>query len=232
MKIRQFRYSADNLGYVLFGRTQALAIDGGAVEKIMTFTKKKGLSLKFVTNTHGHPDHTAGTRELLDRSGAVYLDHRKVCQEGGFELDQERIAVIHTPGHTDDSVSFFAGGALITGDTLFNGTVGNCFSGDLYGFFCSIKALLRFPGDTMVYAGHDYVKASMAFARSVEPDNADIDGYLDRYDPHHVRSTLADELRVNPYLRFNEAPLIDVLKGKGAAVITEYDRWKGVMALE
>jgi len=232
MEVRQFRYSADNLGYVLFGNTQALAIDGGAVERILDFLGKKGLVLKFVANTHGHPDHITGTRELLNRSDAVYLDHRKLRDEGGFTLDNEMIEVIHTPGHTDDSITFSTGRALITGDTLFNGTVGNCFSGDLKGFYRSVKALVRFPGETVVYAGHDYVEASMAFARSVEPGNADIDGYLDRYDPYHVRSTLAVERKVNPYLRFNEASMIDILKRKGLAVDTEYDRWKGVMTLE
>ncbi len=53
----------------------------------------------------------------------------------------------------------------------------------------------------MIYAGHDYVEASMQFARRLEPENPDIGPYLAKYDPRHVFSTLADEKKVNPYLQ-------------------------------
>ena len=49
---------------------------------------------------------------------------------------------------------------------------------------------------------------------------------------HHIYSTLADELEVNPYLRFNAEPIIALLKKRGFPVATEYERWLGVMSLE
>jgi len=232
MQIKQFRYAADNFGYLVFGQTEALAVDGGAVAEMLTFLEKEKRVLKYVTHTHSHPDHTTGTGELTDRSGAAYVDHRKLIDTERIEVDGVAVDVLHTPGHTDDSVTFSVGGALITGDTLFNGTVGNCFSGNLDGFYHSIRTLVRFPADTVVYAGHDYVKEAMAFARSVEPGNRAIERFLATYDPGHVFSTLADEMAVNPYLRFNESPVIEVLKGKGLAVDTEIDRWRSVMTLE
>ncbi len=48
MKIRQFRYSSDNLGYVIYGEKSAVAIDGGAVEAILKFLDKNRLQLEFV----------------------------------------------------------------------------------------------------------------------------------------------------------------------------------------
>ena len=60
MDIRQFRYFSDNLGYVVFHDGQAAAIDGGATGRILDFIRTAGLELKFVTNTHGHGDHTPG----------------------------------------------------------------------------------------------------------------------------------------------------------------------------
>ena len=165
LKIKQFRYSSDNLGYLLYSGKSALAIDGGAVEKMLTFAGDNGFKIEYVTNTHSHPDHTMGLKSLLAKSGALYLDHNALSAKGFIGLDGEKIKAYHTPGHTGDSVSFHAGNFLVTGDTLFNGTVGNCFSGDLFAFYNSIKKLLSFPMNTFVYAGHDYVEYSMSFAR-------------------------------------------------------------------
>jgi hydroxyacylglutathione hydrolase len=139
--------------------------------------------------------------------------------------------VYHTPGHTGDSVTFHAGNFLVTGDTLFNGTVGNCFSGDLSAFYNSVKKLISFPEDTVIYAGHDYVEYSMSFARLIEPGNVDIDIFLKKYNPEEVSSTIGDELKVNPYVRFNDSKMISVLKGKGLPVSTEFERWESLMSL-
>ncbi len=231
MKIKQFRYSSDNLGYLLYAEKTAIAIDGGAVDQIFSFAGQNGLKIEYVTNTHSHPDHTMGLKSLLTKTGAVYLDHNLLPAKGFIGLDGEKIDVYHTPGHTDDSVTFHAGNFLITGDTLFNGTVGNCFSGDLFAFYNSIKMLIAFPKDTIVYAGHDYVEYSMTFAGIVEPGNGDINIFLKKYNPALVRSTLEDELKVNPYLRFNDSKMISVLKAKGLPVSTEFERWESLMGL-
>ncbi len=232
MKIAQFRYSADNLAYLIYGDRNALAIDGGAVADILSFATEQGLTLAYATNTHGHADHTVGTADLAKRAGAARLDHQGLAREGKIDLDGERIEVFSTPGHTDDAVCFYTGEALIAGDTLFNGTVGNPFSGDLDVFYRSIQRILALPDNTIVYAGHDYVRQSLAFARYLEPDNPDIDAYLAAYDPTHVRSTLAWEKRVNPYLRWNAPAIVDLLRRQGYDVETEIDRWRSLMAVE
>ena len=231
MNIKQFRYSSDNLGYLLYAEKSAIAIDGGAVDQILSFAGQNSLQIEYVTNTHSHPDHTMGLKSLLGRSGAVYLDHNTLPAKGFIELAGEKIDVYLSPGHTGDSVTFRAGNFLVTGDTLFNGTVGNCFSGDLFAFYNSIVRLISFPKDTVVYAGHDYVEYSMSFARLVEPGNRDIDIFLKKYNPEHVFSMLEDELKVNPYLRFNDSKMISVLKEKGLPVSTEFERWESLMSL-
>ena len=232
MKTRQFRYSADNFGYLVHGQQFALAIDGGATRAMLAYLKAQNLELKIVTNTHGHADHTSGNRGLLAATGADYIDHRQWSDKKSLVLENENIDVISTPGHTADSVCFLAGPALIAGDTLFNGTVGNCFSGDLNAFFRSIKKLLELPDRTVVYAGHDYVKASMIFARSLEPGNPAIDRFLEAYDPGHVFSTLQEERRINPYLKFNDPAIAAVLERRGLPVETELERWQSLMSLE
>ncbi|MCX5829042.1 MAG: MBL fold metallo-hydrolase [Deltaproteobacteria bacterium] len=231
LHLEQFR-CGDNLAYMLYGKKGAVAIDGVAWEEMLRFLDKQGLSLTYVTNTHGHFDHTVGNEPLLRHSRALYLDHNEFPDGVAIEIEGEAIRVYRTPGHTADSVCFHAGGILITGDTLFNGTVGNCFSGDLRAFFRSIKRLMALPGDTLIYAGHDYGRDSVALAKQLEPDNPDIDQFRQAYDPGHVYSTLAEELKINPYLRFNAPAIIALLKEHDLPCATEEERWLSLMSIE
>lgn len=232
LKVKQFRYGADNLGYLVYGPDNALAVDGGAGEEIIAFLKTHRLTLLYVTNTHDHRDHTCGNETLMAASGALHLSGAELSDGAAVTLDGWKIRVICTPGHTNDSRVFYTGEALIAGDTLFNGTIGNCFSGDLEGFYRSIRKLMTLPDGTIVYAGHDYVRDSMAFARYLEPENAEIDVFLGRYNSSHVFSTLAQEKRINPYLRFNEPGIVDLLANRGLPRETEWERWRSLMGIE
>lgn len=231
MKIEQFRFSTDNLGYLVYSKKSAVAIDGGAPERIVSFAKKKGLEIIIVTNTHSHHDHTPGNQALLKMTQARFLDCGTIRSDHKIQLDDETLQAVPTPGHTTDSISFLADGFMVTGDTLFNGTVGNCFSGDLDAFFYSLKRLISLPPDTMIWAGHDYVAESMQAARQIEPDNTDIDLFLKAYDPAKVVSTVADELKMNPYVRFNAPQMVSRLNVKDMPVNTEKERFKYIMEM-
>lgn len=232
LKVKPFRYGADNLGYLVYEAQSALAVDGGAAAEIVAFLAERHLTLKYVANTHDHQDHTCGNGKLLDATHARLLTGPDLPDGGPIALDGAKVRVIHTPGHTADSRCFLAGKVLIAGDTLFNGTVGNCFSGDLEGFFQSIRKLMALPDETVVYAGHDYVKSSLAFARRLEPENRAIGAFLRRYDAKHVFSTLAEEKRINPYLRFNEPGLVKLLAKLRLPRETEWERWQSLMSIE
>lgn len=232
LRVKQFRYGADNLGYLVFGAASAMAVDGGAAEAILAFLAEHRLNLRHVANTHGHSDHTGGNRTLLASSRARLLAGADFAGDAAIELDGAPIRVIPTPGHTNDSRCFYTGSALIAGDTLFNGTIGNCFSGDLEGFYRSIKRLMELPDGTLVYAGHDYVRDSLAFSRRLEPGNRALDDFARRYDPEHVFSTLADEKRINPYFRFNEPGIVALLEKRDLPRRTEWERWQSLMSIE
>lgn len=231
MQIKQFRYGADNLGYLVYGDKTAMAVDGGAAEKILSFVKDRDLALQYVTNTHSHMDHTTGNRQLLSGANASFLDFDTLVGQKEIRMEDQLIRVFHTPGHTEDSVCFYFDSILISGDTLFNGKVGKCFTGDHKRFLQSIKTLLQLPGDTAVYAGHDYVEEYVGFARSLEPDNAHLDAYLAKYDPDHVWATLDEERRVDPFLRFNDEKITAILKARGLPAETEAQRWESLMSL-
>ena len=232
MKIKQFRYGSDNLAYLVYTQKQALAVDGGAWEEILQFLDHRRLDLAFVVNTHNHFDHTPGNEILLTKTKAAFMAFEDLPDNHAILLDGENLNVFRTPGHSNDSVCYYTGFALISGDTLFNGTIGNCFTGDLRGFYGSIKRLMALPAETLVYAGHDYVRDSLAYAKHLEPSNSDIDRYSEAYDPRHVYSTLAEEMKINPFLRFNEAPIVELLRRKGLPCATEWERWESLMSIE
>jgi hydroxyacylglutathione hydrolase len=231
LQLKQFRYHIDNLGYLVYGKKYAMAVDGGAYGEILSFIKSGGLNLLFVTNTHGHQDHTSGNASLLHESNARLLRYEEI-QNTEIELEGQKLSVYNTPGHTADSLCFHVDNVLITGDTLFNGTIGNCFSGDARGFYQSIKKIMSLSESTVIYAGHDYVEEAMTFARRLEPDNEYIEIFLQKYRAAHVFSRLTEELRVNPYLRFNESSIIELLKRNGLPAKTEWQRWQSLMAID
>ena len=231
MEIKQFRYAADNLAYLVYDETQAIAIDPGAVNDILAFLNEAGIQLKYIVNTHTHPDHMTGNGQLIKETGATYLDMDMVIKQKSLSLPDGSISAHHTPGHSQDSVVYCFDNVLVAGDTLFNGKVGRCFTGDLKGFLTSIKFIMTLPDDTIIYSGHDYVLEYMETAKTIEPDNKAVEEFISRYDPAHVYSTLADEYRINPTLRFNTKELIDILKERGLPVATEYDRWQSVMSI-
>jgi hydroxyacylglutathione hydrolase len=218
----------DNLGYLVCSGKWAAAIDGGAVDEIITYLRDNDLRLRCVTNTHTHWDHTCGNAELLRRTGAEFVGAHP---SGRLELDGELIRIIRTPGHTPDSVCFHFNGTLISGDTLFNGKVGRCFTGDTSAFFESIEELMKLPDTTILYAGHDYVEEYLEFARDLEPDNREIDRYLETYDPDHIVSTLGDERRVDPFLRLDEPSIVRLLQDRGLPTLTRLQRWESLLSL-
>jgi hydroxyacylglutathione hydrolase len=232
LNIEQFRYGADNFAYVIYGDAQAMAIDGGAWKEILSFLKTNNLTLEFVTNTHSHYDHTPGNNHLLKATHACFLNSGTLPDNHKIIIDGENVIIYRTPGHTDDSVCFHTGNCLITGDTLFNGTIGNCFSGNQKNFYLSIKRLMTLPDETIIYAGHDYIRDSLAFALHLEPDNKNIDRFRNSYDHDHIYSTMAVERQINPYLRFNEKTIVNLLKENNLPCATEWERWESLMSIE
>ena len=230
MDIKQFKYGTDNLGYLVYSKHSSIAIDPGAPEQMAKFASEKNISIDIVTNTHTHGDHTQGNNALVQMTHAQFIDCTTLSHGQVLDLkDNTALEVILTPGHTTDSLCFKGDGFIVTGDTLFNATVGNCFSGDLNAFFNSLKQLMALPGDTLVYAGHDYVLDSLKYAKIIEPDNPNLAEYAAAYDPEHVVSRLFDELKVNPYLRFNTPAMIERLKEKNLPNETQFQRFSSVM---
>jgi len=171
MLFKQIQQHGDNFSYIVADEeTQEAAVvdssfNAGAIIKIL---KTKSLNLKYIINTHGHSDHTAGNTELNSTFHAKIVAHKlsKVNFDIGVEdgdvlsIGKIPINVIYTPGHTTDSICLLVDNRkLLTGDTLFVGECGRTdFAGgsskDMYDSL--FNKLMKLEDTVEVYPGHDY----------------------------------------------------------------------------
>jgi len=166
-------------------REAAVVDPGGDVERILRALKRHGLNCRQIILTHGHADHIGGLGKLQEATGAQVLIHAgdakmitnpsknlslytgaylkfkaadRLLQDGDvIAVGKVSVKVIHTPGHTPGGITLEAGGALLTGDTLFAGSVGRSdFPGGSHQqLINSIKErLLVYPPETKVLPGH------------------------------------------------------------------------------
>ncbi len=231
MKIKQFRYGEDNLAYLVYNGKTAAAIDGGAADRILRFLKEHSFNLKYVLNTHDHADHTPGNSSLLKKTGAKFISTSKLYAMKTLELGGQSIDIFPSPGHTMDSIVFSCDDWLITGDTLFNGTVGNCYSSKYEIYFNSLEKILSYPPSTRVFAGHDLVDYAIGVAGNIDPVNPYLDDYRNKYNPDFVVSSLEMELKVNPFIRFNDTVLDSYREKLNMSLDTPYERWRALMTV-
>lgn len=118
--------------YVLSSEKEMAVIDpGGEAEKILEEIKGDGAKLKYIINTHYHPDHTLANEKIRKETEAEILIHEaekgfinfrisRFLKEGDeIEIGKVSLRVINTPGHTKGSICLLGDGFIFTGDTLF-----------------------------------------------------------------------------------------------------------------
>jgi sulfur dioxygenase len=158
--------------YLLASRRggEALIIDPvlEKVERYLQLIKELDLRLVKAVDTHLHADHITGLGALRDHTHCITVmgemskaDVVSMRLADGDKLTIEGVALeaIYTPGHTDDSYSFWMNDRVFTGDTLLiRGTGRTDFqNGDPRAQYDSIfNRLLKLPDETLVYPAHDY----------------------------------------------------------------------------
>ncbi|MEZ4483637.1 MAG: MBL fold metallo-hydrolase [Syntrophotaleaceae bacterium] len=146
---------------------QALAVDPSyGAAALLAEVERRGVRLQWLVNTHGHSDHLAGNEAVLAATGARLAAHPLALagadlalEEGSvLSLGDSAVEVLYTPGHHPGHVCLHLPGALITGDVLFVTRVGRADlpGSDPAALYHSLRRLAEFPGDTLVYPGHDY----------------------------------------------------------------------------
>ena len=159
--------------------------DGEDAERLIEAINERDLAV--IVLTHGHFDHLGSVEPLVEVTGAPIaiheLDAHRITDAApagtggalfgydhvsppadrilhqGDRIDAGLLAleVLHTPGHTQGSISLLGAGHLFSGDTLFAGSVGRTDfpGGDARALSRSIaERIAPLPDDTIVHPGH------------------------------------------------------------------------------
>jgi glyoxylase-like metal-dependent hydrolase (beta-lactamase superfamily II) len=173
--------------YILQSDSAGIIVDpGDEADRIIRFIRDIKVKPSQIIATHTHFDHVLGVDEIRAKLKIPFMIHRddlsmlesmqsRVRQIMGFEVPpppkvdsylkdgdvlkvgEETIRVLHTPGHSPGSISLSGGGYVLTGDALFNQSIGRTDlpGGDLQILIHSIRErLFKLDDETVVYPGH------------------------------------------------------------------------------
>jgi hydroxyacylglutathione hydrolase len=128
------------------GGTGVFVDSGAPLEPLLAAVERERVTPTHLLVTHGHADHVAGNDRLVERFG-IPIERGRV-ETGGLVID-----ALPVPGHSEDGVAFVVNEAVVlTGDTLFRGSVGG-------GDFATIRrsvmdVLMPLPPELRVLPGH------------------------------------------------------------------------------
>lgn len=142
--------------YILEKDGKALIIDpGDDYNKIKAEIKNK--QVLGILITHHHFDHIGAINELEKDFKTKEYSYANL-EEKEYQFENFNFEVIYTPGHSNDSISFYfkEEKIMFTGDFLFHNTIGRCDleGGDYQVMLKSIKKIKQYSKDIIIYPGH------------------------------------------------------------------------------
>jgi glyoxylase-like metal-dependent hydrolase (beta-lactamase superfamily II) len=171
MKVHQLQVgNMQNFTYVLEDEEtkDAVIIDPSwDLDLVIETLERNALKAKYVINTHHHFDHTIGNDAIVKHTKSKILQHESSTLKNDIKLsDGEKIkfgnselTVVHTPGHSKDSICLIGDGKIFSGDALF---VGNCGRVDLPGgsakelYHSLFDIICKLDDNLVLYPGHNY----------------------------------------------------------------------------
>ncbi|MCC6763336.1 MAG: hydroxyacylglutathione hydrolase [Deltaproteobacteria bacterium] len=230
MEIVPLPLLSDNYGYLLIDPDvrRAAIVDCSEAGPVLAEVERRGLRLEAVLSTHHHFDHVGGNEDVAralpgirvigSRADAARVPAITEGLDDGeeFEVIGCRGRAILIPAHTSGHLAYFfpsAGPSVFSGDTLFAAGCGRLFEGSPSQMMHSLGKLAILPDATQVWFGHEYTEKNLRFAHELEPTNADIRAKLARVEALRrdgaptVPSTVGEEKRTNPFLRWESAEL-------------------------
>jgi glyoxylase-like metal-dependent hydrolase (beta-lactamase superfamily II) len=209
MFFRQIATTEASLSYFFgcatAGKAVAVDVVAGDEERFVEEAGKAHVKIAYVIDTHVHADHYSGGRKLAELAGAPYCLHESNRNSVHFDfaplsdgqlidVGNVKVTVLHTPGHTPDSVCLVvtdlrrgeAPWFVVTGDTLFVGAVGRP---DLLGREREMAAqlyetlhekLLPLPDNVEIFPGH---QAGSACGAGLSGKPSSTLGFEKRWNP-------------------------------------------------
>jgi hydroxyacylglutathione hydrolase len=216
-------------------RHNALIVDPGQAQPVLDHLAQQDLTLTVILITHHHPDHVGGVKALhetypecriIGPADSPFKGSTNPIHPGDITLwEGITFTSMAVPGHTLDHIAFFTDDTAITarpllfaGDTLFVSGCGRLFEGTPAQMRQSLESLRQLPDNTAVYCAHEYTLANLRFARSWLPQSSALAEFEQQCeqaratDKATVPSTLAEEKRLNLFLRWDDPEVIDVAK--------------------
>lgn len=180
----------------------AIVDPGGSFSIIDERITALGLNPKMILLTHGHADHIGAVGDLKNKYNipvyiheldselikkpelnfsyelfrkSISLDYDMLLSDGQIiELGEIKIKVIHTPGHTRGGVCFKIDDIILTGDTLFERSIGRT----------------DFPGGSMEDIINSIVNKLFIYSDEVKA-----------YPGHGSETSIGAEKKANPYVK-------------------------------
>lgn len=236
MRVITIRALSDNYIFLLRNESaQELAVvDPAIADPVLRYLQNSGCRLTAILNTHHHPDHTGGNKELLKRFPSIPVfggagDRGRIpgqthCLKEGDELAVSGMnaKILDVPGHTRGHIAYFfvgemAEGDLFSGDTVFGGTIGNLFEGTPEVMFESIWKIRALPRPTRIWCAHEYTLQYVRESAGIDPGNEALAQRLNRLESRADQSAptipllLEEECETNPFFRWDNPQLCAVL---------------------
>ncbi|HEX2675469.1 MAG TPA: hydroxyacylglutathione hydrolase [Polyangiales bacterium] len=237
MRIQIVPCLADNYAYVLVhDNGDAVVVDPSEADPVIAAIETNSLHLVGIWLTHHHHDHVGGVEELArvyprlevhasehDRAaGRIRGVTRGLREHDPLWFGSRRVRVLEVPGHTLGAIAYVVDGVLFSGDTLFSSGCGRLFEGTPELMQASLAKLRTLDPATQLHPGHEYAEKNLSFAQTIEPNNhgireraAEVKALRDRNQPS-VPTTLAQELELNPFLRWDDPVVIARARELGA----------------
>eukprot|EP00040_Diaphanoeca_grandis_P002625 m.22264 g.22264 ORF g.22264 m.22264 type:complete len:271 (-) comp13756_c0_seq1:415-1227(-) len=228
----------DNYAYLIVDDDSktAACVDPVEPKKILAAAAAIGVTITTSLTTHSHWDHSGGNVELHKLKPEINIIggkgdgspgcNQEVSEGDTIKIGSINITVMETPCHTQGHVCFYANPgtgaeedcAVFTGDTMFVAGCGNFNAGTPQQMFAAFKKLGALPPSTKVYVGHEYTVNNLKFASYLEPTNSattiKLAWALKQREQNlfTTPTTIADEYKTNPFLRFDEPTVLAVTK--------------------
>jgi glyoxylase-like metal-dependent hydrolase (beta-lactamase superfamily II)/rhodanese-related sulfurtransferase len=138
------------------------------IDRYQALAARHGLRFHYVIDTHTHADHFSATQQIGRQLGVPIVMHQaspqpfanmRVGDQEMIVIGKLRLQVLHTPGHTRDSMCLQVEDRVFTGDTLLIGATGRTDlpTGDPAALHDSLfNKLLRLDPKLLVFPAHDY----------------------------------------------------------------------------